>query len=124
MRDICLQMMLSLIEICILVMVVPCFLAMPGMAFTCMCCICAFTIMLISWPMNGEQVVRCVAKGRAMENQAQYADERWVYINGAMTRYWTPGNTPNSSNEEQSPPDAIANDENVRYFHTSDDWSL
>jgi len=88
-RDICLQMLLCVMEMCMVAMVIPCFLAMPGIAFLTMCCLCAFAISLICWPMNGEQVMRCVAKGQVMDSQVQYADEKWVYINGAMTRYAT-----------------------------------
>jgi hypothetical protein len=84
MRDTCLQTMLCMIEMCMVVVMIPCFLMMPGMAFMCMCCMCGCAILMICWPMNGEQMMRCAGRGQQMD---QYADERWVYINGAMTRY-------------------------------------
>jgi hypothetical protein len=93
MRDMCLQMMLWVIEMCMMVMVIPCFLAMPGVAFMCMCCMCACAIMMLCWPMNGERVMRCEARGskeRPERQREECADERWVYINGAMTRYAIP----------------------------------
>ena len=86
-RDMGLQIMLYIIEMCMMVMIIPCFLAMPGMAFLCICCVCVCTIMILCWPMNGDQVVRCMADGMPSENQDKFTDERWVYINSAMTRY-------------------------------------
>lgn len=115
-RDMCLQMMLCMMEICMMVVVIPFFLAMPGMAFMYLCCICACAIMMMCWPMNGERVMRCEAKEsreRPERQREECADERWVYINGSMTRYEILRDTSSGSNRQQSRPDAIANDANV-----------
>jgi len=83
-RDTCLQTMLCVAEMCMLCLALPCFMMMPGMAFMCMCMMCAAVIMMMCWPMNGEQIMRCAAQGQMMDS---YPEERWVCINGAMTRY-------------------------------------
>ena len=85
-RDLCLQTILCTIEMFMIVLVIPCFLAMPGIAFMCTCCMCACAIKVLCWPMNGVRVMRCIANGKTKENQDKFTDERWLYINGAMTR--------------------------------------
>lgn len=82
-RDMCLQVILTVMEMWMVVMMLPAFLAMPGLAFAVWCCICTMTIATLSWPLKGDQVIRCTSKGQQSD---QHADERWVYINGAMTR--------------------------------------
>jgi hypothetical protein len=83
-RDFILQCMLALIETCMLIMVFPAFLVMPGLAFTVLCIGSASVVTMISWPLYGEQVIRCTAKGQQNDD---CMDERWIYINGAMTRF-------------------------------------
>ncbi|KAH8598674.1 hypothetical protein B0O99DRAFT_613943 [Bisporella sp. PMI_857] len=83
--DISLQIMLGFLELCMITTAIPAFMMLPGLILVPIALICAMVIMLLCWPLNGEQVIRCSrCSGRPSDDMM--AEERWFHINGSMTR--------------------------------------
>ena len=85
--DVCLQVMLGMMQICMALLCVPVCMILPGMMLVpvIMCCVGICT--MICLPMNnGNMVMRCeCCTGRMGDDMM--AEERWFHINGSMTRY-------------------------------------
>jgi len=83
MVEACTQAMLGVMELCYMMFLVPACMMLPGFFMVPACLACAAMIYMLCWPMNGDQVVRCPCPTLGSEATA---DERWVCINGSMTR--------------------------------------
>ena len=83
MMDCCLQMMLGMMEMCCMTLLPMACMMMPGALMMPLCLMCAFMIMMMCWPMNGDQVMRCPSPTLGSELMA---DEQWIFIPGSMTR--------------------------------------
>ncbi|KAL3423690.1 hypothetical protein PVAG01_05437 [Phlyctema vagabunda] len=81
-RDILLQILLAIVQICALSIVIPAYLFLPGAAFLGGCITLACTVAILSSPLKGRRVVR--NKGYI---DMEYSDERWIYVNGSMTSH-------------------------------------
>lgn len=83
-RDICLQMMLLMVEMCGMMLCLPMMMCLPGMVCLPMYVLFAGIIALFAMPLNQDQVVQTpMPPGRNMDD---FMDERWIYMNGSMTR--------------------------------------
>ena len=84
--DICLQVMLGIFQTCMLAMIVPVCLMLPGIMFIPVLACCMGLCMMLCWPMNnGKMIMRCECCPERMGDDVM-ADERWFHINGSMTR--------------------------------------
>jgi hypothetical protein len=81
--DAYLQIMLGMMEMCFVTLFIPAFIMLPGFILASACAVFAATIALMCWPMNGDRVIRCPSSTLHSE---ETADEKWIYINGSMTR--------------------------------------
>jgi len=84
--ELCLQMMLGMMQLCMAVMCIPACMMFPGMMLAPIIMCCVGICMMLCWPMNnGKMAMRCeCCPGRMGDDMM--ADERWFHINGSMTR--------------------------------------
>ena len=84
MRDIVLHALLVIVEFWGMVMIVPTFLVLPGIVFAILCVMGASFFAVITWPLQGSRVVS--SRKERKESQEGFSGEKWLYINGSMTR--------------------------------------
>ena len=83
-RDCGLQMMLLTVELWGMMCAIPMIMYLPGMISMPMCALIACCIAVLSMPSNGDQMMRSsMPSGRSSD---EFPDERWICINGSMTR--------------------------------------
>ena len=86
MVDLGLQMILGMMQIFMMMAMVPACMMLPGVMLLPACMTYVGVCMMLCWPLNGETVMRCsCCKQRAPDDIM--AEERWIHINGSMTRY-------------------------------------
>jgi hypothetical protein len=83
-RDIALHVILVIVELWGVVVIVPAFLVLPGILFTIVCVMGAGLVAVLTWPLHGSRVVSSWKERK--ESQEEFAGEKWLYINGSMTR--------------------------------------
>lgn len=85
-RDYFLQTCLSMIEISMLgsMCMIPLMMALPAMVVVTMGAICICSILALSVPLNGKQVLQ--SRMPADHPTDEFSDEHWIYVNGMMTR--------------------------------------
>ena len=81
-----LQGMLFLIESLVIVLVVPAFLVLPGAVFALGAVVVGGVVWALARVMEGPTMVYSRMDERRVESSRQHADERWVFVNGCMTR--------------------------------------
>jgi hypothetical protein len=85
MRDCCLQVMLMMVECCAMMLCLPTMLYMPGIVSMTMGCLFAGCVMMLAMPMNRDMIMRCqMPDGHGID---EFSDEKWICINGSMTRW-------------------------------------
>jgi hypothetical protein len=85
MRDTTLQVLLAVLQLWVLVLAIPAFLLLPGILFAAMYFIGTFLNTALLWLLKGNRV--CPSSQQEFPNSDEFSDERWIFINGSMTRY-------------------------------------
>ena len=81
-----LQGVLFVIESLVMVLVVPAFLALPGAVFAAGAVVVGSVVLALARVMEGPTMVYSRTDQRTIESWRRHADERWVFVNGCMTR--------------------------------------
>ncbi|KAH6675257.1 hypothetical protein F5X68DRAFT_224340 [Plectosphaerella plurivora] len=83
-RDLSLQLALTLVELAMIIMTIPLWLTMPGLLFATWIAGCVAIVHGLTWALNGDSVVTCDGSGSwTMENEAE--EERWIFVGGIGT---------------------------------------
>ena len=85
-RDMVLQGVLFMMETLVLVLVVPAFLVLPGAVFAAAAVVVGGVVWALTRVMEGPTMVYSWMDERTVESSRRHADERWVFVNGCMTR--------------------------------------
>lgn len=86
-RDALLQAWLFILEILLLFLFIPAYLVLPGVLFFVVAALCILSIFLAAWPMHGPRILNSEMDDKTMALAKNHANERWVFVNGIMTRY-------------------------------------
>jgi hypothetical protein len=76
--------LLVIVEFWGIVIILPAFLVLPGILFTIVYVMGAGLVAVLLWPLHGSRVVS--SRKERKESQEEFAGEKWLYINGSMTR--------------------------------------
>ena len=81
-----LQGLLFVIESLVMVLFVPAFLVLPGAVFAMGTVVVGGVVWALARLMEGPTMVYSRMDERTVESSRRHADERWVFVNGCMTR--------------------------------------
>lgn len=84
--DAFLQGWLFILEILLLFFFIPAYLILPGAIFFIVAALCILSIFLAAWPMHGPRILNSEMDEKTMALAKNHANERWVFVNGIMTR--------------------------------------
>ena len=82
-----LQGMLFVIESLIMVLFVPALLLLPGAVFMIAAAVMGIVVWALARLMEGPTMVYSRMDEGTVERSRRHADERWVFVNGCMTRW-------------------------------------
>ncbi|KAL8995003.1 MAG: hypothetical protein Q9169_005179 [Polycauliona sp. 2 TL-2023] len=79
------QIVLGLLELVLLILFIPAFVALPGLIFLGVALICVSVIRLIAWPAQGPRILYSTDPPSTSPATNHHPHERWVFINGIGT---------------------------------------
>lgn len=87
--ELVLNSFLFLFESVLLLVAIPAFLILPGGISLLAAAICIFLILVAAWPMQGPRIAYSRMDEKTAAIAKQHDSERWLFINGCMTRWET-----------------------------------
>ena len=85
-KDIFLQVLLFVLEVIMMCVVFPIMLLLPNIITLVLAAVCFLAIAILSWPLHGPKLAFSRMNLRNATAQ-RHETERWLFINGCVTRY-------------------------------------
>ena len=84
-RDIAIQVVLTLLEVILLVLFIPALISLPGILFCASALLSILILRLIASPTQGPLIVCSADPTSTSQPAGQHSRERWLFINGIGT---------------------------------------